>query len=174
MLAYAGFIFFSLWHRIEIWDRNREGVHWHSMSFGVSHLRRIGELPLVRSFLPFLRNDWILYCWIEPGLCLAVAVMAIAGDQAIGLWLLTASLALWLKNQLIHSLHRSHVLQLIDSAIEAEYFNDAVEGKPKTETAGFSVSMPGKLRLAPGAATRPNAMADTVRQVLRPEHMAGD
>lgn len=52
---------------------------------------------------------------------------------------MVTGLALLLKNQMVYVEHRDKILDLIDSRIEAGYFQESLHGKVKQQTAGFSV-----------------------------------
>lgn len=117
----------GLYHQWRIWRRNRQGIAWHSNSFGVSRLS-------------FLRvNDWILYRFIEPGLCFIAGLLIKSVDPVTGIWVILASLSLFIKNQMVFNAQRGRLLDVIDARIESAAMQGSLEGRPKQETAGFSV-----------------------------------
>lgn len=128
---YFGYMVAAIVHLVRIQLRNRQGVRWYSMSFGVSWL----------SFLPV--KDWLLYRYIEPGLCFLVGLVISLVSGAAGTWVMIAAVALVIKNNIAYNQARAALLDSIDAEIAAQYLIAARQGAPKTETAGFSaVSLP--------------------------------
>ncbi len=126
LVSYAGL---CLFHRWQIRRRNRLGIQWHSMSFGSSWFE---------AFISW--DDWRLYTVVEPLFVFALAVLASwLGLAATGLWFLVGSVALFLRNQLVYMQNRDKILNLMDSRIEAGFFQTSLNGAPKRTTAGFSV-----------------------------------
>ena len=126
-LVFKGFIVLSLYHQWRIWRRNRKSIVWHSESFGISRL----------SFLPI--NDWILYRFVEPLVCLVIGLFLRYLDPATGIWLIIASIALFIKNQMVFAASRGRFLDVIDARIESAAMQGALQGPSKAGTAGFSV-----------------------------------
>lgn len=117
----------GLYHQWCIWRRNRQGIAWHSNSFGVS---RLAILPV---------SDWVLYRFIEPGICLVAGILIKYMDPVTGFWIILASVALFIKNQMVFNAQRGRVLDIVDARIESVAMQGALEGKSKRETAGYSV-----------------------------------
>lgn len=118
----------TLFHLGHIFWRNRQGIAWHSQSFGVSWL----------SFLPI--DDWKLYRFVEPALFILIGYFLSSGiDRLTGVWLMFAGACLFLKNQMAYAEERGRFLNMIDARIESTHLQEAQQGKPKQETAGFTV-----------------------------------
>ena len=143
-----GFFGLSIIHLFVIWRRGVSGSPWHSMSFGISWMeflpwdawQRIVNfipIPLVRKALQI--DDWKLYCWLEPLLCYMAGKSLWEADRFIGSWLLIASVALFIKNNMLYLEFRGRALDLADSEIEARYLQAARQGADKRTTAGFTV-----------------------------------
>jgi hypothetical protein len=126
-LFFRAAICLGIYHQWRIWRRNRQGIAWHSNSFGVSRL----------SFLPV--SDWMLYRFVEPGLCFIAGMLIKSVDPVTGIWVILASVALFVKNQMVFNAQRGRLLDVIDARIESAAMQGALEGRPKQETAGFSV-----------------------------------
>jgi hypothetical protein len=126
-LFFRAAICLGIYHQWRIWRRNRQGIAWHSNSFGVSRL----------SFLPV--SDWMLYRFVEPGLCFIAGMLIKFIDPVTGIWVILASVALFVKNQMVFNAQRGRLLDVIDARIESAAMQGALEGRPKQETAGFSV-----------------------------------
>lgn len=142
----VGWVVFGLFifHRWQIRKRKKSGTPWHSMSFGVSHLDGLvrwvarENIPMLS---PMVRNwdDYTLYRWVEPGLCLMVSWFFWYFDPGLSVYLLISTAALFLKNQIDYNQQYNQYLDQIDAQIEAEYMQMAIDGLPKTQTGGFSI-----------------------------------
>lgn len=111
-------------HLLRIWQRNQAGVIWHSRSFGVSWLDFLTHLPPLRLGRYELRiTEWMLYRFLEPGLCFALAMflMPISFTRS---WLLWASFTMFIHNSMIWNAKRQKFLDMIDGHIEGGYYND--------------------------------------------------
>jgi hypothetical protein len=126
-LFFKGFVVLALYHQWRIWRRNRKGIAWHSESFGISRL----------AFLPV--SDWILYRFVEPLLCLVIGLFLRYLDPATGIWLIIASIALFVKNQMVFSAQRGRFLDVIDARIESAAMQGVLQGSSKKDSAGYSV-----------------------------------
>jgi hypothetical protein len=131
------FLFYCGFHRARIWERHRRGIRYHTMSFGISRIRDVAERFNIRN--PLLNDDWLTFRFTEPAICVAVSLVIVRTNPVLGNFLLLASLSLFTKNLLIYSYQQNRIWDLSDAQIEAEFFNAAAQGAPKTETAGFSV-----------------------------------
>jgi len=128
-LFFIAFLVLSAMHRWRIRSRNRKGIEWHSLSFGISWLS--GVAPW---------GDWTLYTVVEPLVVLVLGIVfGLLGFTATTLWLLMSAIALFIKNQMIYMQHRDRILDLMDNRIEARNFQPSLQGAPKQKTAGFSV-----------------------------------
>jgi len=132
----------ALVHLGRIFFRNRAGVPWYSHNHGVSYLTFL--IPLSGYRL----SDWILYRFIEPGLCFAFAWYAmplLLPDASFTRnWLIFASIGLFLHNNLSYNATRNKYLDQVDSEIISRYFNEMREAEknPRTsvyQTAGYTV-----------------------------------
>lgn len=140
-LAFVGM---SLYHRARIWQRGKQGVLWHSRSFGVSRLTpAIEQLGALLKGTPLeqyvLLDRWTLYKWVEPLLCLAIGAATYKIDNVFGLYMLATSAGLLVGAQLAYFEEHGKILDVIDARIEAMHMAGAIEGRPAEETAGFSV-----------------------------------
>ena len=139
---WQGFIVLYIIHRLRIWQRNRQGVQWHSQSFGLSWLEflsweLLGRLPLIGRYLVI--DDWAMYRWIEPGVCFLAGLAMRQFSPATSSWILIASVALFIKNQMVYFTTLNRFLDVIDARIEAANLTRALAGHSKRDTAGFSV-----------------------------------
>lgn len=163
------FLLLSCLHLLRIWQRNRAGIVWHSHSFGVSWLDFLTKLPPLRiGKLELSVTDWMLYRFIEPGLCLLIAWYFVPGPSFTRNWLIWCSLAMLIHNSMIFTMRRARFLDLLDSQIESGYYNtvrdEAIGVTSKYQTAGH-VAMP----LPPKPVLETMAQADlaaTVRETL--------
>ncbi len=131
------FLFFCGYHRARIWRRQRQGIRYHTMSFGISRIGDLAQRLNIRH--PLLSDDWLTYRFTEPALCLAASFFVVRTDYLLGNFLFLASASLFIKNQLLFSYQQNRVWDLQDVALETEFYNAAVRGAPKTETAGLSL-----------------------------------
>lgn len=144
------FVLLTLVHLLRIALRNHAGVPWHSHSFGVSWLDFLTMLPPVRIGDIQLRiSDWMLYRFIEPGLCLFIAATLVPGPSFTRSWLIWCSIAMLIHNNLIFNAQRGRFLDLLDSQIESGHYNsvreEALGDASKYQTAGHMVMpMPPK------------------------------
>ncbi len=138
----TSFVLLSLVHLIRIFLRNRAGVPWHSQSPGVSWFWFLIPLSGYRI------SDWVLYRFIEPGVCLAIAWFILPIILPDGTftrnWLIFASLGLFFHNNMVYNGMRNRYLDLVDGEIASRYFNEAREANRVNrhtiyETAGYSV-----------------------------------
>jgi hypothetical protein len=128
-IYWYSFIFLTGYHMLRIWLRNRQGIAWHSRSPGISYL----------SFLPI--DQWILYRFVEPALCIAFSLAIRPLAPFTGNWLLFASLCLLIKSNLIFNVARGRVLDVVDAQIEAKVMSGELAGQDKRQSAGWSPVM---------------------------------
>lgn len=154
---FVAFIGLGIYHRFRIWQRERQGIAWHSRSFGVSWLSKV--LPV---------DDWTLYRYVEPGICLLLgAIVWRYVNGVVGAWLTINGFVLLIKNYILYFQHRERILDMIDARIEASYMQNIMAGAPKQQTAGYSMvrmAMPKDLPALPAATSD---MAATVATTLR-------
>jgi len=163
ILLYIGL---CLWHKYQIYHRKAEGEKWHSYCFGISRLERFyysepvnrfwrrynelleeaaqrSQLRVVQQLAVDLRYDldspWFFTRFVEAPLFIALSLIVIRFDTVLGLWINIAAFALQAKNNLAYWQEHSKVLDMIDADIESRNFNDAMQGKPVTQTEGFRV-----------------------------------
>jgi len=130
-----------------IFARNQAGIAWHSMSGGLSVFYLIWEVRLSQlSWMPkfigkAVNNDWLLSCIVEPVFCFLLGGLMARNlfMETTGIWIQIASICLALQNIMGYQQLRNRMLDRMDARLEAEFWNEAEKGKPKTETAGFSV-----------------------------------
>jgi len=138
------FMLLSLLHLLRIIQRNNKGITYHSRSFGVSFLNFLTKLPPVQiGELQFSITDFVLYRFIEPGLCLCVAWFLIPGPSFTQRWILWSSVAMFFHNNMQYSGRRGRYLDIIDSQIESDYYismqEEATQPQTKQQTAGYAV-----------------------------------
>jgi hypothetical protein len=127
-----GFIVLTINHFVQIWLRHKRQESWHSRSFGISRLEGV-PFPL------FGGDDWVLYRFYEPALCLILTFIIGRFDNVTSTVLGIGTFALFIKNNLVYFQYRAITLDLVDAKIESSYYNEAAERKPKAKTAGISV-----------------------------------
>lgn len=133
--SYA-FVLMSAWHELRIFQRNRQGIKWHSYHRGLSHLSLLGlPVGLVQRFL-------------EPGLVIVGGFIVAKQDGIFGFYLLLAGFGLLIGEQIRYKQSKKIVLDAIDSQIEAENLMAAlVDERPSTQTQGVSfVGLPKQTR----------------------------
>ncbi|MBZ0296719.1 MAG: hypothetical protein K8L99_29425 [Anaerolineae bacterium] len=149
LLAY---VMLAVAHQMQMWRRARAKIPWHSRAFGISHLQKLTlrlEAWLIGKPVPFLNgrkvppfniSDWVLYRFIEPVTFVLLGLALRQYEPLVGLYLLVASAALFVKNNHLYNMERDRILDIIDAQIEQTYLQDALDGKPKEKTAGFTVA----------------------------------
>lgn len=138
------YMLLCLIHLLRVWQRNRAGTPWHSHSFGVSWLEFLTTLPSLRIGGIELRiTDFMLYRFIEPGLCLLVAWFLVPGPSFTRNWMIWASLAMFVHNNMAYAMRRVRFLDMLDSQIESGYYNtvreETLDQSSKYQTAGHAV-----------------------------------
>lgn len=142
------------------------GHLWHG-------LMRLIPVPLGRdllerlaSYVPvaLIRNtlradDWKFYRFFEPLLCYLMAQTLKPTDGLLGTWLLIASAALFIKNNMVYFNLRSRALDLMDAQIESVYLQAALQREDKRQTAGFTV-VPVPMQFADNAEINPSATVE--------------
>ncbi len=131
-IFFIAYIVLAIIHRLKIWLRYQRRIPWHSFSFGTSRLSAL-NLPVIG------HDDWTLYRWYEPILCLVLGWILLRIDRNLGNWIIVSSIALFMKNQMVYFHQRSRILDLIDAQIEGTYYNAAAFGESKSNAAGIAV-----------------------------------
>ena len=109
-------------------------------------------------------EDKIFYGFIEPAICFYGGMVLYAFEELAGVWLMLASIALLMKNQMSISVERDRELDARDAEIEARYRSEAAQGKPMRETAGLPfVTVP---RVPSAPLEEPPDIEATVRETL--------
>lgn len=161
------FFLLACWHRARIAWRQRAGIQWHSYSLGLSRVEDLARM--LNAPFPWLRDDFVLLRFVEPGLLYLLGHVVRQTHTIIGVWLLVMAVALFVRNQLIYAQNRGRILDLIDARIEAEYFSKAASGKPKQEAAGMSIASDARASFNHVFAMPTNDdTAATVHSVLTP------
>jgi hypothetical protein len=173
----SSFLLLSLVHLLRIFLRNRAGIPWYSRAHGVSWLQFL--IPLSGYRL----SDWVLYRFVEPGLCLMVAwfllpVLLPDGGFTRN-WLIFASLGLFFHNNMTYNHMRNKYLDLVDGEIVSRHFNEARQatgGQSKSvyQTAGYSVipvPRAAQEMLTPDIAARVQATLGVPDRPLSPSQM---
>lgn len=158
-----------IYHRRQITLRNKRGEEWHSMSFGVSRLEgfveylRAKEIPIISKW-----DDWFLYRILEPAFFFIVGGLVWIIDDGLGFYIVVASFALFMKNQMTYSKEYNQYLDIVDARIEAKYQQAALSGQQKQQTGGISVvSMPENLaKILPSTSDHTPDFAATVQETI--------
>lgn len=186
------YIALCLWHKYQIYHRKALGDRWHSYSFGISRLEHLyhskpvdefwrrynaflediaqrSQLAVVQHLAVDLRYDhdspWFFTRFVEAPLFVALSLIVIRFDTVLGLWINISAFALQAKNNLAYWQEHSKVLDMIDADIESRNFNDAMQGKPITQTEGFRV-VPHVGQMPVPSST--DGIEDTVADVIAP------
>lgn len=85
-------------------------------------------------------DDWALYRFIEPGICLVLAFLVYFLNGPLGVWLGVAGFALFARNNLAYMQQRDMLLDLIDERIQSQSLAAALSGADKSQTFGWSVA----------------------------------
>lgn len=135
LVLFASF-FACMFHTLVIWLRKQRGDRWHS---------RYPGTPLLSFALPFLPPR-IIRRWVEPLLLLFLAPFTVGYSPALQTYMIFSAVSIAAIEALGATRWRRMVLDAQDKQIEAEYFNEALAGKPATQTRGFEipVGMSGK------------------------------
>lgn len=167
LFGWLVFIFF-IRHRLRIMKRHKHRIIWHSMSFGISRFEWI--LNLARKFkVPIISqwNDWTLYRWIEPGYGFLLGAFLWPLDEGLAFYILVSTFCLFVKNQMVYYEQYNRFLDILDARIEAQYYQEAENGRPKQKTAGYSiVSFPTEMPLAAPVGQNAPDIAATVSETL--------
>jgi hypothetical protein len=134
----SSFVLLALVHLVRIFLRNLAGVPWYSRSFGVSWFDFLIPLSGYRI------SDWVLYRFIEPGICFAFAWFILPEGSFTRGWLIFASLGLFFHNNMAFNMTRSRYLDLVDGEIASRFYNETREAQrgvrtSKYQTAGYTV-----------------------------------
>lgn len=127
LFLWLAFVVVSLYHRYEIWRKNRSGAEWHSYYMGTS------LLPL-----PFSQEA--TYKWIEPALVFVLGLVLVKFTPVVGIWLLISAASLLLYSHLTYYYLRQTFLDMRDGRIESRYMGDALAGRPARQTGGFVIA----------------------------------
>ncbi|MCB0208645.1 MAG: hypothetical protein KDJ52_04930 [Anaerolineae bacterium] len=140
------FIAVTVIHILRIGWRNNQHIPWHSHNFGVSWLDWMLSLPsFTIKGIRVQVSDGLLYRVIEPVLCYAV-IWFLLPDSFTRNYLLWASLALMIHNNLVFNTRRKKHLAAINAEIESSVMKQLRDeafgaGTPSvTQTMGFPVT----------------------------------
>ena len=134
LLVLPAFLLMVIYHFRRIRQRQKGGIQWHSMSFGISRLEQY-----TRNRQAY--NDWIFYRFVEPFTGFAIAlVLWILSLHATAFWIATASVCMFFRNNMLYFQERARILDIVDARIEAKYFHAISRNQPKSETAGYSIA----------------------------------
>ncbi len=138
------FVLLAILHLVRIWQRNQAGIPYHSRSFGRSWLDFLTMLPPWRiGRFQFQITDWMLYRFIEPGLCLIVAWYLVPGPSFTQNWLIWASLATLIHNNAVYTRLRDRFLDMLDGHIESGYYNqrrsEALDESAAYKAVGYAI-----------------------------------
>lgn len=142
-LFYYSWVMLAVLHTARIWKRNRDGVRWHTMCFGISHLSAIpwaritSRIPVIGKHIVI--DDWWLYKWGEPTLALLIAYLIEPVNGLLSAWLTIGSVCLFFHNHMVYAQERDKALSLMDASIESSYLSQALAGHDKQQLAGLVV-----------------------------------
>lgn len=124
-----------LWFSVVYWSvvatqllfigwRNRQGIPWHSESFGVSVLSNFLPylMPISRRIFGSANPEFLLYRAVEPVMVMLIGVLWLRMDQVMGTWIIMASLALLIRNNLVYNAQRHRLLDRRDAQIESQAY----------------------------------------------------
>lgn len=141
------FLLVAIGHLIYIQWRKFFGAPVYSMSNGESWLfQGLGNLLLKvdNKYIRFiavrgLLNDWICYLVIEPAFWFFIGAITSNFSPFFGGWIMGASAGMALRNHSLYQIKNRRLLDMMDAHIEATQMSKAIAGRPKQETAGFSI-----------------------------------
>ena len=128
----------AVFHRIAAWLRARRGVRIHSYYSGTPH-----------GFWWWLRlpvSEGIVKRYGEPALCCGIGFALENIDPGLGLYVLWATIALFIKGQLEYMRAKSRVLDAQDAQLESEYLGEVLanDGPMRASGGDFVVTSPGQ------------------------------
>ena len=140
--------FMMVYHLFCVWNRNRKNIRWHS--------RYDGNVFILFRILPV--SQAAIKLWVEPFFAILISSLLVVAASTveninldteslrqqptstfISFWFVLAAPFMVLLEKLQQSAARDRMLDVIDSQIEVEQMNDALEGEPAKETEGFVV-----------------------------------
>lgn len=149
----AGFLFYLFYSLIWVMfiahyvSSNRKfwkkGITWLTYSSGVSRFEwvvyraRQWNIPILKHW-----TEWTLYRWIDPLYAGVLGFFMIPLDQALGVYFLVCSVALFFKNQMEYGQALNEYLDWLDAQLMALMRQESMNGKPKSETKGFTAYAP--------------------------------
>lgn len=172
--VYGLFILTSFYHRFAIWLRLRRGELWHSFYEGTSFLLPLTERLVARLFRSLEDTVFgqymaprasaeVVHKWVEPVFLLLLGLIMSPIDTATSGWLIISSIAFWVREQVEYFMVRQFVLDQVDSLIQGQFMQAALNGATPEESRGFTMS-PSAVKLLNAAAEEPAA-----RRYLQPE-----
>ena len=127
--AYYGVVGLSVFHRVVIWRKNKNGQLWHSYNPGTSLIR-----------LPGVSEEAVAK-WIEPAVLFFLAYVAGKfNDSPLRLWLMIGGFALLVHEQVSYFMQRQQFLDLRDALIESKNWGAVLAGKPVQKTQGYTIA----------------------------------
>lgn len=113
----CGLVVLYVYHQLWVWFRRRPDIH----SFSIGHTR-----------LPLPGNPRFVHRYIEPvfWLCIGIIVLPIA--PLLGAWISTASVCLFIEEQLARVQGKKRLFDTIDGRIEATTLQTAL--RPRTRS----------------------------------------
>lgn len=157
-VIYVAFVVLSVLHKFIRWRKYRKGERWHSMSSGISWL----------AFLPF--PYVVIYLFIEPAVAFGVGLLFyfFVGEKTVGVWLCVSAIFLFIKNMSEFYAERGQILDMIDSAIEAEHLRGVIVDGALAEQANgwrvIGITTKGISQEQKEALARSIERADPIRQ----------
>jgi hypothetical protein len=185
LLFFLAYLFLGVYHRFEVFYRNTYLTDEvpHTRFFGVIWpLLRLVGLPAAP--LPPV-DEWFLYRYVEPwawflfgGSLMFISTVAVDMPDslpgvgamravgAIGLWVVLASVALFVKNQAIYQQERGRELNLRDARIEAAARRLPAQGASMEAVGGYKVVTPLP-RLPRAVDTNQDGIPDDDEAIMR-------
>lgn len=155
VIVWLGFVGTSIYHRLEIRRKNRQGLPWHSMYMG-------------ESLLPLPVSAEKMHKIVEPLVFLVGALVLFKVTAVLAIWMALCSVSLLVNNHLVYHFERERFLDTRDAQIEAKSLGDALAGRPARETSGF-VFAESNVQMVRADATLShafNALSDELKGVL--------
>jgi hypothetical protein len=138
----AMYLFFGLGELKKAFEREREGKDWHTYFTGESRfsvLENATEYIGMKSYVgKHLVANHIVQLYVEPLFLFSLGISIFIFLPMVGSWLVTGSVAVFIRGQLVYNRIRRQVLDMKDSRIESKYMVKAMEGAEPSRTAGLT------------------------------------
>ena len=128
------------WHYWKARRKLKRGEIWYTMSWGISRFEWLLGMNRKFNAIPFFPqfDDWYLYRFVEPAFLVIVSTIVYQYDTGLALLLYLSTAGMFLKANLTYSNALNTVYDIIDAAVQGQYFQPSAGGSPKESTAGFA------------------------------------